>query len=324
MKHKILITGITGQDGVFLTEQLLSTKNNIIFGTSREKVNDEFYSKLRYLDKNLDLDRLKILNSNLLNHNEVKDLLKTISPDFIYNMSGPSSVYESLIDPKVEDTIYRIFKNIINGCIESDIFPNFFQSSSSEMFGLNKNQLLDEAEEFIPNSPYAKAKLKIHEEMFNLRNFHDWNMSSGIMFNHESEFRGDNYLFMKIVNYVINIKKNTRPLTLGSLSLKRDWSYAKDIMEGAVIINESEISDNYVLGSGNSYSIKQILEIVFDLFNYKWENFVEINNTLLRNSDPMSRIANIHKVESEHDWSPKTSVEIILNRMVEYKLSLRN
>ena len=166
-------------------------------------MNDEFYSKLRYLDKNLDLDRITILNSNLLNHNEVKDLLKTISPDFIYNMSGPSSVYESLIDPKVEDTIYRIFKNIINGCIESDIFPNFFQSSSSEMFGLNKNQLLDEAEEFIPNSPYAKAKLKIHEEMFDLRNFHDWNMSSGIMFNHESEFRANQYLIMKIINFVI-------------------------------------------------------------------------------------------------------------------------
>ena len=187
----------------------------------------------------------------MLNKKAVSKLIKDIGPDQIFNLSGPSSVYNSYLNPKKTDkTINEIFDNLIYGCIENKIYPNFFQASSSEMFA-NSTQKLDESSAFDPKSPYATAKLNIHLKIPSLRENYNWKINSGIMFNHESEFRNDEYLIMKIINGALKIKNgNHEILTLGSLDLIRDWSYAKDVVEAVHCINHFSNGDDYVIGSG--------------------------------------------------------------------------
>jgi len=320
----VLITGITGQDGIFLTNELLNNKNVNIYGTSRKYNKHLFVSKLNYLNKNIDFDRINIINSNLLLEEEVFGILNKIKPDYIYHMSGPSSVYDSLTNTELSKQIILIFDNLITSCIKLNIFPNFFQSSSSEMFGKNTKTMLDEKSEFIPNSPYGDSKALIHHKISSIRKEYKWSLASGIMFNHESEFRQDDYLFMKIINYAMDINKQNSQLTLGSLELKRDWSYAKDIANAAVLINQSNCNSDYVLGSGKSKQIKYVANKIFQYFDLDYKDYVKVNENLLRSGDPLERISNPNKIKKDLNWEAKTSISEIINKIIKYKLSIRN
>ena len=169
----------------------------------------------------------------MFNKKEVLEFIQFVNPDYVYNLTGPSSVYESIKTPDESiKKITTIFNNLTESLIKSKNFCNFFQSSSSEMFGNTNESILNENSNFKPNSPYATAKLINHESVINLNKTYDWPIVSGIMFNHESEFRTDNYLFPKIINSAIKIYfKKDDVLEIGSLDYKRDWSYAKDIVE---------------------------------------------------------------------------------------------
>ena len=168
----------------------------------------------------------------------MKEYLDYVNPRYIYNLTGPSSVYDSFKNPeKISQEITGIFDNLINSLIDAKNFPNFFQASSSEMFGNNGKGYQDEYGEFVPNSPYAVSKLKVHNKIQNLRKEYDWNFVSGIMFNHESELRGDEYLIMKIIKYAKNLSNNNEKLTLGSLDYG-DWSF-EDIAKKYALLNES-------------------------------------------------------------------------------------
>ena len=156
---KYLITGITGQDGLFLTNYLQGEENNII-GISRNKNNDTFFSNLKYLNNESDLNNIEIKNINLTIIEEVSNLITEYKPDYIFNFSGPSSVYESIENPiESKNQIENIFLNLVNSCSQNNFFPNFFQASSSQMFDISENKL-DEKSKFLPQSPYAEAKLK--------------------------------------------------------------------------------------------------------------------------------------------------------------------
>ncbi len=323
-KINILITGITGQDGLFLTNELLKNNYVNIYGTSRKKNNSLFFSKLKYLNKNIDLDRVTLINSNLFNEKEVLDLLEKIKPDYIYNMSGPSSVYDSLINSDLKKEIILIFDNLINSCIKLDIYPNFFQSSSSEMYGKNTETILNENSEFLPNSPYGESKLLIHNRIGAIRKEHKWKLTSGIMFNHESEFRDSNYLFMKIINYAINIGKQDDKLILGSLELKRDWSYAKDIAKAAILINESYYNSDYVLGSGKSEKIEYIANLAFQYFDLDFKDYIEVDENILRSGDPLERLSDPSKIKEDLGWKATTNTSLIIKKIITYKLSNRS
>ncbi len=323
-KINILITGITGQDGLFLSNELLKNDHVNIYGTSRKENKSLFFSKLKYLNKNIDLDRITLINTNLFNEEEVLDILEKIRPDYIYHMSGPSSVYDSFINSDLKKEIILIFDNLINSCLKLNIYPNFFQPSSSEMYGKNTRTILNEKSEFLPNSPYGESKLLIHHKIAAIRKEYEWKLTSGIMFNHESEFRDDNYLFMKIINYVINVDKQDSKLVLGSLELKRDWSYAKDIAKAAILINESNYNSDYVLGSGKSEKIEYIANIAFQYFDLDFKDYIEVNENILRSGDPLERVADPSKIKEDLDWEATTNTSSIIKKIITYKLSSRS
>ncbi|MDB3983811.1 GDP-mannose 4,6-dehydratase [Acidimicrobiia bacterium] len=321
---KYLITGITGQDGIHLTNQILKNEqNSIILGTSRNSDYDSFLNKLGYLNRDFDKNNISLTSTNLQDYEAVKKLINEYEPNFIFNLSGPSSVYGSHLTPeKTYKSITNIFNNLTKTCIELNRFCNFFQPSSSEMFKDSGMKSLTEDSQFLPLSPYAEAKLEIHMLTKQLRDSYDWNISSGILFNHESEFRDDDYLFMKIINSVIKIKNgDQKKLIIGSLDLIRDWSYAKDVtMAMYTILNERPKSD-YIIGSGLGHSIKDLVDIVFKSFNLRYEEYVDIDPALLRKQTPKSIISSPQKIRNDLGWVPKTSFEELVDKCIKYKLN---
>ena len=307
----ILITGITGQDGIFLTSEILKQNSKVnIFGITRNSKSPLFFNKLKKIMENPP-ESIKLLDINLNNYDETKKLIQDVKPDFIYNLTGPSSVYGSFsYRSETKSLILNIFDNLIKALLEENLFPNFYQASSSEMFGPHTEGKLDEESNFNPNSPYAEAKLKNHMKVMELSEKYEWNIYSGIMFNHESEFRQDDYLFMKIINGAIDIKnKKIDKLTLGSLDYIRDWSYAKDISKAIYLINNKGKSSSYVIGSGKGHKIQNIVEIVFDYFNLNLSKYVDIDESLIREGDPIKIVSNPEKIKRELKWTNNVSFQ---------------
>ena len=322
--ENILITGISGQDGIFLTKSLLDKNEElIIHGTTRNNSQEFINKQLKKVGTNY-LQNLKIYNLDLENKNEVENLVANVRPNKIFNLSGPSSVYDSFTNPKqTENTILTIFNNLIEVLISKDMKCNFFQASSSEMFSTNLDGKTDELSKLEPNSPYAKAKVTNHNKLLGLINEYQWNMTSGIMFNHESEFRENNYLTSKIINTAFQIyKKREDKLIIGSLDYVRDWSFAGDIMEAASILTFNDAKGSYVLGSGVGKSIKDLVQIVFSYFNLDWDKYVVVDNSLLRSGDPKIKISDPSKIFNEYGWKTKLSFEDLMERCIEKKLSI--
>lgn len=319
---KILITGISGQDGVFLT-RLINKKhvNFRIIGTSRNISKKDFIQIAKQ-----DIQNLEIVNLELTNFKKVNKLIKDYEPDIVFNLSGPSSVYESILNSNIENEIVTIFENLTKSLIENNNFCKFFQASSSEMYGLNNEEkIYSEKSLFLPNSPYAKGKLDNHKKVKELKEKYNWEIFSGIMFNHESEFRNADYLFMKIINTAMEIKNRSKKhLTIGSLNIVRDWSYAEDIVEGVYEIVMNGKSYDYILGSGIGTSINQVVDIIFTYFELDYKKFTKIDTSILRKNDPEIIISNPHKTEKEIGWTTSKKIEDFLPLIIDKHLALNN
>lgn len=320
--ENILITGISGQDGVFLTSEIL--KNNPtqnIYGITRQKNKEIFFNKLNAIS-NIDNQKVKLLNLDLNNLHEISKLIEDIRPDYIYNLSGPSSVYDSFKNPlETKSQINSMFENLTNPLIKLGLFSNFYQASSSEMFGLHTEERLSEESTFNPNSPYAEAKLENHKKVLDFSQKYDWKIYSGIMFNHESQFREDGYLFMKIINGAINIKnKKLKKLTVGSLDYVRDWSFAGDISKAIYTITNNGSSNTYVIGSGKGNSIKTVIEIIFDYFNLNLNKYIDVDENLIRKGDPVSIVSNPKKLNHELGWDNTISFEDLIQICIDSKI----
>ena len=314
--QNILITGISGQDGVFLTSSLNEGKktDQTIIGVTRQNPKQTF-DRLKSID--ITPPNLKLVNIDLTSANETLKLISDTKPTHIYNLSGPSSVYDSINeDLYFQKTINSIFDNLTNACVQENIFPNFFQACSSEMFASTNSMPLNEQSSFSPRSPYAEAKLEVYKKVDNLKEKYDWNIKSGIMFNHESEFRNKNYLFMKIFLTAKQIKNKEKDvLEVGSLDLSRDWSFAGDVSKAVQLINTSEESSNYVVGSGTSTSIREVVEIIFSFYGLKLENHIVVNPNLLRAEDPLNIVSDPLKLKEKLGWSPELSIVQLLERI---------
>lgn len=314
--QNILITGISGQDGVFLTSNLSEGKNSnqTIIGVTRQSSKQTF-DRLKSI--NTSQSNLKLVNIDLTNPSETLKLISETKPNYIYNLSGPSSVYDSINeDLYFQKTINSIFDNLTNACVQENMFPNFFQACSSEMFSSTNSMPLNEQSSFSPRSPYAEAKLEVYKKVNYLKEKHSWNIKSGIMFNHESEFRNKNYLFMKIFLTAKQIKnKEQDTLEVGSLDLSRDWSFAGDVSKAMHLINASEENSNYVIGSGISTSIREIVEIIFSFYGLNLENHIIVNPKLLRTEDPLRIVSDPTKLKNTLGWSPELSIVQLLERI---------
>lgn len=320
---KVLVTGITGQDGIFLTNVLLQKHKEIeIIGISRNaKNNKSFFKNLNQVNNQIhNLESISLVDLNLLDLNDTFEFIRQINPDYVVNLSGPSSVYKSFKDSSIPTSICTIFNNLTTALIENNQFPNFYQASSSEIFKESENKL-NEQSEFDPKSPYAIAKFKNHNKVFELREKYDWNIVSGIMFNHESEFRKNDYLIMKIIQSAIKIKNNKQEiLTLGSTSYIRDWSYSEDIAKAIYQIVTNGVSGSYVIGSGVGHKIADILDIVFNFLDLDWKKFVNIDESLLRTGDPIKIISDPHRIINDLSWKPEVSFEEMVMKCLTSKL----
>ena len=324
MKDNILITGITGQDGLFITKKFLNDYQNYnVIGTSRAKA-DKVLKKLEYLDINRQ-ESLEIIDLDLMNNNAVKEAIQELNPKIIINLSGPSSVYDSYKNP--EQTILsinKIYDNLSQSILETNQEAHFFQALSSEMFSSENFEPLSEESKFEPRSPYAQAKYDTYIKSLENREKYGMNISSGILFNHESEFRDDKYLIMKIINTAINISDGVGDsLSVGSMDIVRDWSFAGDIADAIIRVTIDNNPEDYVIGSGIGHSIEQMVSQIFTYFDLDYTEYTIVDKSLLREGDPEIIISNPNKIKTKFGWSNEVSFEELINRCIKFKLSLR-
>lgn len=314
---KHLITGITGQDGLFLVKRIIEAEpRSKVIGISRSLETSLFYKNLNSLGVK-DNSNIKIHNLNLNNASVTEEFLKDLKPDSVYNLTGPSSPYESIQNPNKYNQVENIFNNLTAAFIKNRNFPNFFQASSSEMFKNNNNSKLSEDSIFDPISPYANYKLKNHNNVLELREEYNWNIYSGIMFNHESEFRKEQYLFKKIINSARLIKAGKQSeLVVGSLDYVRDWSFAGDISSGIYLITNNGKSGSYVMGSGVENNIGYLISIVFQHFKLDVNDFVSTDSSLLRKGDPDYIVSNPSKIREELGWKTSLNFEDLVYRCI--------
>ena len=322
---KYLITGITGQDGLHLTSKILSSANNdSVLGITRTIPNKSFFKNLEYLIPKADLKSVELSSIDMLKSYDVEKIISDYRPDMIFNLSGPSSVYNSFANPQsTVDSIYGIFNNLVNACVKNNNFCSFFQPSSSEMFKDSKGERLTEKSELEPLSPYAQAKYSVHNQVKEIRDKYDWNINSGILFNHESEFRKNDYLFMKVINSAIAIKNgHEEKITLGSLDLIRDWSYAGDIANAIFLMTKNDVKKDYVIGSGDGNSIELLVNKVFSYFNLDFKDYISLDKKLLRKNTPKTILANPEKIRNELGWQVQVKFDELIEKCISYKLTM--
>ena len=319
--EKIIITGISGQDGLFLSKLLLKEHENIsILGFTRNDDQSFFFNNLKKIH-NKDHEKIQLIKVDYNNFHQITDLIKSFSPNYIYNLMGPSSVYDSIANPKNGEFIKNTFDSITNALIEDRNFCNFFQSSSSEMFDIS-NLPLSEDSIMRTRSPYAEAKLRNHLKAKEYYDIYDWKITSGIMFNHESEFRSTDYLIMKIIKSAIEISRGkNEKLTVGTTKFIRDWSFAGDIMRAAFLINTKGSQSSYVIGSGVGTSIEYILDYIFSNLGLSWEEHTIVDPSLLRKGDSKTIISDPRKLKKELNWEPSYEISNLLDRCMAAKIN---
>ena len=321
--EKILITGITGQDGLFLTSEILNNiENTKIYGTTRSNNHNVFNKKLSTLT-NKDISKITLINLELENFMNVDAFISDIRPDQIYNLTGPSSVYQSLNDKGITyNQIVNIFDNLIKSINNNSLKTKFFQASSSEMFGVNETGVYDESSKFIPTTPYAKAKYKNHKKIINLYQDHDLDIFSGIMFNHESEFRSNNYLIMQIINSAKIISEGKKSeFKVGSIDLIRDWSFAGDVAKAIFQINNYASSNSYVIGSGKGVRIEDLIKLVFNYFNLDYKDYLKVDASLNRKNNILKITSNPNKINQELSWKASMLFEDLIIRCIEKRFN---
>jgi GDPmannose 4,6-dehydratase len=318
-KNKIaLITGCTGQDGSYLAELLLS-KNYEVHGLVRRSssMNRERINHI----KNLSLHY-----GDLADESSIREIIEKIKPDEIYNLAAQSHVKISFEIPEYTSNItglgpLRILEAIKDYQERTNKKIKFYQASSSEMFGSSPPPQ-NEKTVFNPQSPYAAAKVFAHQATKLYRQAYGIFAVSGILFNHESPRRGENFVTRKITQGAAKIKLGLeKKLYLGNLSAKRDWGYAKEYMEAAWHMMQQSKPDDFVIGTGETHTVKELLEEVFKLAglgNYK--KYVVIDKKYYRPAEVNYLAADISKAKRNLSWKPKTKFKDLIRLMYESDL----
>ena len=342
---KALITGITGQDGSYLVEFLIN-KGYKVYGLvrrssviNRQRIEDIYYKKYNYDEKDLQIFYGDLGDSSSLNR-----VIKKCCPDEVYNLAAQSHVGVSFKIPEYTCDVTGLGTvRILDALKDQDIEAKFYQASSSEMFGNSSLNSQNEETPFIPQSPYACAKLfsfhitKVYREAYNMF------ASNGILFNHESPRRGENFVTRKITLSLARIKLGLQDkLYLGNLDAKRDWGYAKDFVEAMWLILQQKEPDDFVIATGETHTVREFVERAADLldFEIKWagkgvdEKGIDIKTgkTLIAIHPKFYRPLDVNflkgdstKAKKVLNWEPKITFNKLVEIMVEADLkNVRN
>ena len=304
-----LITGITGQDGSYLAELLLS-KGYLVIGTKRRSsvINTSNIDHL-YGHKNL-----KLVYGSMNDVGSMYKILSEFKPDEVYNLAAQSHVRTSFDVPEeTVDTVGMGTMRLIEACRHIVPQSRFYQASSSEMYGDNMDPMKNEETRMTPASPYAAAKLFAHNIVRNYRIGYGMHASCGILFNHESPRRGETFVTRKITKAVARIKLGLQDkLYLGNLDAIRDWGFAGDYVEAMWLMLQQESPDDYVIATGEVHTVKEFLELTFQKADLNWKNHVEIDHRLYRPHEVPFLQGDSSKAQKVLKWKPKTSfVELV-------------
>ncbi len=334
-KKKALITGINGQDGAYLSKLLLD-KGYKVYGTCRRSTSERF-TRLKILGV---FDKVHLYDFDLLEVSNIQKIIKEIMPDEIYNLAAQSFVPSSFTVPivttdinalgtlRILDAIHLINKKI-----------KFYQASTSEMFGKVKEIPQNEFTPFHPRSPYGVSKLFAHWITINYRESYNMYACCGILFNHESPLRGDEFVTKKITSTLSNIKNGSNEiLNVGNIYAKRDWGFAGDYVEAMWLMLQQKKADDYVISTGNTYLVKDFIDLTLTYlkFDYKWigkgleqrvinnntgKTLVKINKKFFRPAEVDLLIGNSNKAKKKLKWKPKTSIKKLVKLMVDHDLN---
>jgi len=323
---KALITGITGQDGSYLTELLLS-KGYEVHGIIRRSSS---FNTARidhiYRDPHYDETRLFLHYGDLTDSVALVKLLYELRPDEIYNLAAQSHVRVSFDVPESTGDIVGLgTQRILEAVRESQLIGKvrFYQASSSEMFGKVQEVPQKETTPFWPRSPYACAKVYAHWLTVNYRESYGLHASSGILFNHESPRRGETFVTRKITRAATRIKLGLQEsLYLGNLDAKRDWGYAKDYVEMMWMMLQQDTPDDYVVATGETHSVREFVEATFGALDLDWEKHVKYDKRYERPAEVELLIGDPSKAREKLGWEPRVKFRELVQIMVDADLEL--
>jgi GDPmannose 4,6-dehydratase len=314
---RALITGITGQDGSYLAELLLE-KGYEVHGMVR-RASTEKFDRIEHLR-----DRITLHQGDLLDQRSLVDALRASRPDEVYNLAAMSFVAVSWIQPTLTAEFTGVgVTRMLEAVREACPGTRFYQASSSEMFGKVRETPQTEATPFYPRSPYGVAKVYGHHITVNYRESYDLFACSGILFNHESERRGLEFVTRKITWHAAAIKHGKRDeLALGNLDARRDWGYAKDYVEAMWLMLQQDEPDDFVIATGETNTVRRCVEIAFDEAGVDWESYVRIDDAFKRPAEVDLLVGDPAKAEQVLGWTPSTSFEELIRLMVRSDLAL--
>jgi GDPmannose 4,6-dehydratase len=323
---RALITGVTGQDGSYLSEFLLKQGyevHGIIRRTSTFNTDriDHIYE-----DPHKEGARLLLHYGDLTDGTTLRRILEEVQPIEIYNLGAQSHVRVSFDSPEYTvDTVgmgtLRLLEAIRDYQHRTEIQVKFYQAGSSEMYGLVQAVPQDEKTPFYPRSPYACAKLYAHWQTVNYRESYGLFACNGILFNHESPRRGQTFVTRKITSAVAQILLGKqKKLYMGNLDAKRDWGYAKDYVRAMWLMLQQDQPDDYVIATGETHSVREFLDLAFGHVNLNWEDYVEFDDRYLRPAEVELLIGDSTKARQKLGWEPSVTFRELVALMVEADL----
>jgi GDPmannose 4,6-dehydratase len=313
------VTGITGQDGFHLTKFLIS-KNYFVVGLVNGQRNSSLETFRRLFPE------VKLVSGDLTDFSSLMQIINDVAPDEIYNLGAISFVGLSFKQPELTANVtglgvLRLLESIRKLGAEKKC--RIYQASSSEMFGKVRESPQTETTPFYPRSPYGVAKTFAHYTCVNYREAYDMHISSGILFNHESEYRGHEFVTRKITSNIAKIKHGKiSEFSLGALTPKRDWGYAGDYVEAMWLMLQQEVPDDYVIATGKTHSV---LDFVVESLKCAelegpWEKYIKYDEQFMRPSEVDLLIGNYEKAKKVLGWEPKTDFTKLVRIMVEHDL----
>ena len=316
MPQKALITGITGQDGSYLAELLLE-KGYEVHGLVRRSSSFNTW-RIDHVR-----DRLALHYGDLVDQNSLARTLEAIEPQEIYNLAAQSHVKVSFEMPEYTTDVTGLgVLRLLDAVRELDLPARVYQAGSSEMYGLVQETPQTERTPFHPRSPYGISKVFGHWMAVNYREGYGLHVSNGILFNHESPRRGENFVTRKITMGVAAIKQGkSKELRLGNLDAKRDWGFARDYVEAMWLMLQQPQPDDYVVAMGETHSVRDFLEEAFGCVGLAWKDFVKIDPKYFRPAEVDALLGDPTKARSVLGWKPKVGFKELVRLMVEADLA---
>ena len=311
---KALVTGVTGQDGAYLSKILLE-KGYKVYGTFRRVSTPNFW-RLQTLNV---YSKIHLIPADLLDMGSLLEALKVSDPDEVYNLAASSYVgtsFEQAIG-NAEITGLAVTK-ILEALLHQNSNIKFYQASTSEMYGNNKFKTQNEETPFSPASPYAISKLYAHWITNVYRKSYDMFASCGILFNHESPIRGMEFVSRKITNAAAEISLGLKDkLVLGNLEAKRDWGFAQEYMQAVHSVMQQEKPDNFVICTGESHKVSDFVKEAFDIVGLNWKKYVKTDKKFFRPLELNYLRGDAKKAAKQLKWKPKTTFKKLVKMMVD-------